>query len=100
MPSGARTPPGPLTTEITALLREHIARKKWPNVVVAEAASIAASTFSHLVNGLKPIDIEQLDRICWAVGYPIEELVVKAEQNTRNRQTSKTWTGQRLTDPS
>lgn len=100
MPSGARTPPGPLTNEITALLREHIARKKWSYVAVAEAAKIPTSSFSHIVNGRKPIDIEQLDRICWAIGYPLEELVKKAEANTANRQTSKTWVAGRLTDPS
>jgi plasmid maintenance system antidote protein VapI len=100
MPTGARTRPGPLTQEITALLREHIARKKWSYVAVADAAKIPTSTFGDLVNGRKPIDIEQLDRICWAVGYGIEELVAKAEQNTANRQTSKTWPARRLTEPS
>jgi hypothetical protein len=100
MPSGARTPPGPLTKEITALLREHIARKKWRQVAVAESANLPTSSFSDLINDLKPIDIEQLDRICWSVGYPIEELVRKAEENTKNRQTSKTWPAKRLSDPS
>jgi plasmid maintenance system antidote protein VapI len=100
MPTSARTPPGPLTEEITALLREHIARKRWTQVTVANAATIPTSTFSDIINGQKPVDIEQLDRICWAVGYPIEELVRKAEENTQNRQTSKTWKATRLSDPS
>jgi DNA-binding Xre family transcriptional regulator len=99
MPSGARTPPGPLTHEITALLREQIARKKWSYVTVAEAAKIPTSSFNDAVNGRKPIDIEQLDKICWAIGYPIEDLVRKAEENTSNRQTSKTWPATRLSDP-
>lgn len=99
MPSGARTPPGPLTQEITALVREHIARNKWNYVTVAAAARIPASTFNAIVNGHKPIDVEQLDRIAWAIRYPLEELVAKAEQNTANRQTFKTWTAERLTDP-
>jgi predicted XRE-type DNA-binding protein len=97
MPSGARTPPGPLTLEIAALLREHIARQQWPQLTIAKAARIPQSTFSDLVNGQKPIDIEQLDRICWAVGYPLEDLVSKAERNTANRQTSKAWRADRLT---
>lgn len=100
MPSGARTPPGPLTQEITALVREHIARKQWSYVAVAEAANIPASSFNDIVNGRKPIDIEQLDRIAWAIGYAIDELVRKAEENTRNRQTFKSWPARRLSDPS
>lgn len=100
MPSGARTPPGPLTEEITALLREQIARMKWSYVAVAEAAKIPRSSFNDVVNGRKPMDIEQLDRIAWAVGYAVEELVRKAEENTKNRQTSKTWAARRLTGPS
>lgn len=99
MPSGARTPPGPLTQEITALVREHIARKKWNYITVAAAAQIAPSTFSAVVNGQKPLDIEQLDRIAWAIGYPLEQLVAQAEKNTANRQTFKAWTAKRLTNP-
>jgi transcriptional regulator with XRE-family HTH domain len=99
MPAGPRVP-GALTTEIAALLREHIARKQWNQTTVAEAAGIATSTFNDLINGRKIIDIEQLDRIAWAARYPLVELVKKAEENTINRQTVKTWTAVRLTDPS
>ncbi len=99
MPSGARTPPGELTTEIIALLRAHIARINWPYNSVAEAADVKQSTFSKLINGHAPVDVEQLDRICWSVSYPMEQLVHDAEQAVGNRQTKKTWPAKRLPMP-
>jgi hypothetical protein len=99
MPSGARTPPGPLTQEITALLREHIARARLKYNAVAAAAHIPPSTFSDVIGGKKPLDIEQLDYIAWAVGVSLVDLVKTAEKNTDARQARKDWPATRLTSP-
>lgn len=99
VPTGAKPTPGPLTEEISALLREHIARKRWSYTTIAAAAGMPLSTFSSVVNGHKQIDIEQLDRICYAVDYDVVELIKQAEETTRYRSASKSWRANRLPVP-
>jgi DNA-binding Xre family transcriptional regulator len=99
MPTGAKPQPGPLTSEIAASLRAHIARKNWKDREVADATGIPASTFSQLMSGHKQIDIEQLDRIAWALHLDIVDVIKAAEDVTHHRQASKGWTTKRLPIP-
>lgn len=99
VPTGAKPKPGPLTAELSALLREHIARTKWSYTTIAQATDMPLSTFSAVVNGHKQIDIEQLDKICWAVSLDVVDLIKQAEETTRYRQAAKTWRVKRLPPP-
>lgn len=81
------------------MLREHIARKRWSYTTIAAASGMPLSTFSAVVNGHKQIDIEQLDRICYAVDYDVVDLIKQAEEKTRYRSASKEWQATRLPVP-
>lgn len=103
--SSAPRKPGPLTDAIVGLLNERITREGWTQAAVSEASGVPESTLSQTLKGdrngnKKPVDLEQLDRLAWSIGYPLEKLVKDAEKLVANRQASKTWPAKRLTSPS
>lgn len=102
--SSAPRIPGPLTKAIVELINERVTHNGWTYASVASAAGIPESTLHGILKGtpdgkMKPLDMEQLDRLAWTVGYPLEDLVKQAEKNVANRQTSKTWAAERLIAP-
>jgi transcriptional regulator with XRE-family HTH domain len=72
MPSGSKAPPGPLTQEVAAIIRERLARKQWPQARLADAirgkvSGVSAPQLSRMLNGTGHIDMDQLDAICAAL---------------------------------
>lgn len=96
MPAGSKPPPGALTQEIAATLRALIARRGLKHGDVARAAVLKPQTFSAIINARKQVDLEQLDRICWALGLDVADVIKKAEKATNHRQASKGWEATRI----
>lgn len=85
MPRGTMNTVTELTLEIAAILRAHIARERLNQGAIAKAAGVSPAVLSGIVNGIKRIDIEQLDRITQAVGLPLLDVVKRADQATGHR---------------
>lgn len=85
MPTGTKAPPGALTLEIAAILRERIGRDQLTQSRIAADARMSAPMLSAFLRGKKNIDVEKLDGICRSIGYPIVELIARAEGETTVR---------------
>jgi DNA-binding Xre family transcriptional regulator len=83
MPTGTRSEPGPLTLATAAKLRGLMAEKALKGKDVAESTGIPPSTLSRLLNGRKPIYLDQLDAICAAVGTSVAEVTSQVAETRR-----------------
>lgn len=80
-----RIAPQALGLEVAALLREAVARLEMTQAQVAEKAGISTSQVGKYLRGVRPITIDELDRVCLAVGTSFERLIVEAAYRTRGR---------------
>lgn len=98
MPSGAKTPPGPFSQEIAAILRAKIARDQIPQLAISHAVGISQSQLSAILGGKKHADIEQLDELCWVLGLKLVDVFREADEKLNLRQTQPSWTAKQLVD--
>jgi transcriptional regulator with XRE-family HTH domain len=91
MPRGAKSDPGLLTNEVAAILRAQMARKQLLQNAIAEEADISQTQLSGILNGHKHIDIEQLDRLCYALGLTLRDVVGEADEATTARYLAPDW---------
>lgn len=92
MPLAAKPETGPLTREIASILRGQLARKQITNTELAGAVGISVPQIGRVLAGNKQIDIELLDRICWAIGLVLRDVVREADEGTDGRYFDKsTW---------
>jgi DNA-binding Xre family transcriptional regulator len=87
MPAGAKTPPGPFSQELAAILRAQMARKQLWQAQVAVAAGMSQGQLSAVLNGKKHIDMEQLDRLCYVLGLKLVEVLREADEASKWRLT-------------
>mgnify|MGYP001115703991 CR=1 FL=1 len=80
-----RIAPQALGLEVAALLREAVARREMTQAQVAEKAGISTSQVGKYLRGVRPITIDELDRVCLAIGTSFERLIVEAAYRTRGR---------------
>lgn len=86
MPTGTSTAPGPLTVAIAAILRGELAKQRMTKTAFAErVGTVSRAQISKMLNGEKPIDIEDLDRMAFAVGRELKDLIKEAEALTPAR---------------
>jgi len=85
MSQGSLNEVSALTLEIAGLLRAQIALKQIKQNDIAKQARISKQQLSAMLNGLKRIDIEQLDRITQAIGIPLLKVIKQADENTASR---------------
>jgi len=79
MAKGKNSEPGPLTIAIAEVIRAEMGRKKTNKSRVAEVARIPRTTLGGMVDGSTVYDIEQLDRVCMALGLRIEDVLEMAD---------------------
>lgn len=84
MPTGTRKG-ADLGREVAAILRGQLARAGRTQTQLATAASISQSQISKLLRGERPIDVDQLDRMCAALGLSIERVIEEADTQTEGR---------------
>jgi len=75
---------GPLTKEVAAIIRGRMARFNVNQTELAESVGISQSQLSKMVRGTRPIDIDQLESICDALGMGIEDAIEEATTLLRN----------------
>lgn len=90
MPSGSKQP-GALSKEVAAILRAQIARRSLRQDHLSQAVGISQAQMSGILNGKKLLDIEQLDRICWAIGLKYRDVIAEADDATMSRHAEKDW---------
>ena len=83
MATKERIAPQALGMEVAALLREAVARREMTQARVAEKAGISTSQVSKYLRGVRPITIDELDRLCSSIGINFERLIVEAVHRTR-----------------
>jgi len=91
MPGAAKQDPGPLTSEVAARLRARVAREKLAGKDIAAAVGVSPPQMSKILDGKKQIDIELLDRICWAIGQNFDDLIREADEATSFRYVGPDW---------
>lgn len=85
MPTGSKSPTSALTREVAGLLRARLAHKNISQVALAATTGISTSQLSKMLRGVKPIDLDQLDEICWALGLEVRDIVQSADEATDSR---------------
>ena len=98
MPKGSKAAPGILTEEVAGELRAEIARKKTKVVQarLAEAVGISTSQLSEVLGGRKQIDLDLLDKLCFALGVEFIDVITKADAETNHRQVEDDWSATRV----
>lgn len=77
--------PGVLTREVAAILRGRQARIGISQRDLAYAAKISQSQLSKVLRGIKPIDLDLLDRLTSTLGLGMSEVVSEADEMTVKR---------------
>ena len=98
MAAAAKPVPGLLSQEVAAILRERMGRFNLTNAQLAKAVGMSPQQIGAVLLAKKHIDVEQLDRICWALGKSLADVTREAEKNSQERLIDPDWTTQRLVD--
>lgn len=98
MTRGTKPKPSLLTQEVAGILRGQLGRKRLTQAQVAVAAQISTTQLSGIFNGTKSIDLDQLDRICWAIGLEPNEVLEEAVGETVERHLEDEWTSHTLVE--
>jgi len=80
MAKGKNSAPGPLTKAIAEVIWLRISELRTNKSRVSEATGIARTTLGGIIDGTTVYDIEQLDRVCMALGVQIENVLADAEK--------------------
>lgn len=96
MPTGTKPETGLLTQEIASIIRGQLGRKQISNTELANAISISVPQMGRILSGNKQIDIELLDKICWATGLILRDVVKEADTETDARYFEKSFPVPRL----
>lgn len=96
MPKAPKRAIGPLQAEIAADLRAEVARRQVIQSSLAAAADISGAQLSELLAGKKHMDVEQLDRICFALDLKLRDVIERAEKATGSRHAERSATAVRV----
>lgn len=95
MSRGFQIPPGPISLAISAKIRAVAGEKRINQITLARATSISATQMSQLWRDEKGFDIEQLDRVCYALDLLLTDVIRDAEQLSRSRFAEPAWVARR-----
>lgn len=96
MPGGSKGAPGLLSKEIAEILRAQKGRLRVTDQQIADAANMSRGQVQAVLNATKHVDVEQLDRICWALGLVFKNVLVEADKAASRRQSDDGWNTPRL----
>lgn len=86
MPSGTSHLPGPISKAIAKIIFDAISSHEGlSQAAVARDADMSTSQFSRVLNGHKVFTLEELDRVCAALGLELSEVVDLADRASRTR---------------
>lgn len=91
MATGTKREPSPLTKEIAAILREKMAREGIKDQALADATGMSRGQVQKIRTGIKQIDVDDLDRMCFAVGLVFLDVVRRADAATASRHIERVW---------
>lgn len=97
MSTGSKPEPGALTREVAGILRAEIARHRLLQGDVAKAAGMSPNQLSGILRGNKHVDLDQLDRLCWALGLSFRDVAADADRHADSRQADPNWDTPQLT---
>lgn len=80
-----------LMREVTAIIRAEMGRHNVSKEAVAGAIGVSPQWFGQLLLDRKQLDVEQLDRIAWALGMSLTEVITQAEKKSEARLVSADW---------
>jgi len=69
-----------LTRLIASMIRGLMARHGVKQAEMAESIGVSQSQLSKMIRGVRPIDIDQLDGMCRALGVDLSGIIKDAEQ--------------------
>lgn len=85
MPKGTNTAPGPLTEAIADIINARMGELRTNKSRVAAATGIPRTSLGHIIAGTAVYDVEQLDKVCQALGLEIEDVLKRGADRTQHR---------------
>jgi len=76
--------PSPLNEKIAEILRERIAKYRLTQASIARVAGLSQSYMSSVLGGTKPLNVDQLEAVCYSLGLEIDEVLEKAVREVRD----------------
>jgi len=73
-----------LTRHVASRLRGLMAQHRVTQAELAESIGVSQSQLSKMVRGVRPIDLDQLDGMCIALGVDTGDLIKEAEAALQN----------------
>ncbi|WP_148666430.1 helix-turn-helix domain-containing protein [Cryobacterium aureum] len=78
MSSGGVTEPGPLTVAVAAILKRAFHQTSVSQEMLGVAVGISQSQLSKYLRGIRVLDVDQLDDLCFALHLDITEVMREA----------------------
>lgn len=92
MSKRASPKPEELTREAVTILRGELGRKRTATQAdLAAAVDISKTQLSDILNEKKLVDIDLLDRLCWALGLDYMTVLTQADAATASRHAEPDW---------
>jgi transcriptional regulator with XRE-family HTH domain len=91
MPAAPKPPTGPLSHAVAGILRAQKGKLDVTDAQIGKAAHISRSQVGHILNGVKHVDVEQLDQLCYALGLNLLDVIKEAETETSTRKVQAGW---------
>ena len=80
MAKGKNSAPGPLTKAIAEVIWARMSYLRTNKSRVSETTGIARTTLGGIIDGTTVYDLEQLDKVCMALGVRIEDVLEDADK--------------------
>ena len=99
MPGATKPKPSHYSEAVGNILRARKAFLHVTDVQIAHAVGISRSQVGGILNAEKHVDIEQLDRICYALDLRLADVIKQADEATAGRASSTEWPARMLSGP-
>jgi len=92
MSKRAKPAPSQLTQEVASTIRAELGRRRdITQGELAKAVDVSAAQLSDILNDKKQIDIDLLDRLCYALSLDFKQTVAAADEKTPARRIEAGW---------
>ena len=99
MSSAPKPPTGPLSEAVAGILRAERGRLGDVSLKdLGDAAGISRQQVGLILRGEKQVDVEELDRLCYALGLQLVDVIRNAEavNTAQSRKVQASWRAVRL----
>lgn len=88
MPTGKRPLPGPLSREVSRLLKTALEASGRSQAAVAASSGLSAAQLSRALSHQKVLTIDELDALCATLNLDLAAVVTSADNSTADRRSN------------